>query len=479
MRLFNRFLTPLLVVLCFGAFAQTDTTSSVPVEKPKTPIVAKSSEVGASRKQSERDRTIMKPMLGLGFGVMNYIGEVSHNEWTNPLVDNFGANFNVIQNISPSFGLEFDFMYGRITANERNAEIDRYLNFRTDIFQASIRGTYNFARLLPAQRKLNPFVGIGIGAFNFTPKGDLKDANGYTYHYWNDGTLRSLPSSDENAASALILKRDHVYESDLRQADLDGLGKYTLFAFSIPITAGVELRVSNRSVLRLSSTFNFTTTDLMDNVSDKGEGARKGNSTNDFFFYSNVSYHFDFFSPKKSTTSRYDDIAFPDLGKDEDGDGVPNDKDQCPDTPGGLKVDENGCASDSDGDGIPDELDQEPNTMAGLNVNSQGVGITDTNVDERDTIAFKRAIMYDALADHRAMYKPQLGAPDRMDVELYNQPGRSIPALPAHIARFDGDKSGKITVEEVYEAIDKFFDKSIEATVQDINNLIDFFFDQD
>jgi OOP family OmpA-OmpF porin len=46
--------------------------------------------------------------------------------------------------------------------------------------------------------------------------------------------------------------------------------------------------------------------------------------------------------------------------KDTDGDGVPDRKDKCPDTPQGVKVDENGCPIDTDGDGVADYLDKCP-----------------------------------------------------------------------------------------------------------------------
>jgi OmpA-OmpF porin, OOP family len=43
-----------------------------------------------------------------------------------------------------------------------------------------------------------------------------------------------------------------------------------------------------------------------------------------------------------------------------DGDGLPDKKDKCPDTPPGVPVDENGCPLDTDGDGIVDYLDNCP-----------------------------------------------------------------------------------------------------------------------
>jgi OOP family OmpA-OmpF porin len=60
------------------------------------------------------------------------------------------------------------------------------------------------------------------------------------------------------------------------------------------------------------------------------------------------------------------------LAIDSDGDGVPDERDDCPDTPRGLKVDERGCHLDSDGDGVPDHLDKCPNTPPGVKVDAHG-----------------------------------------------------------------------------------------------------------
>ena len=58
--------------------------------------------------------------------------------------------------------------------------------------------------------------------------------------------------------------------------------------------------------------------------------------------------------------------------KDSDGDGVPDDKDQCPGTPAGAPVDANGCPLYSDGDGVPDYLDKCPGTPSGVKVDADG-----------------------------------------------------------------------------------------------------------
>ena len=57
---------------------------------------------------------------------------------------------------------------------------------------------------------------------------------------------------------------------------------------------------------------------------------------------------------------------------DSDGDGVPDNKDKCPNTPRGVKVDVFGCPLDSDSDGVANYLDQCPNTPMGATVDARG-----------------------------------------------------------------------------------------------------------
>lgn len=72
---------------------------------------------------------------------------------------------------------------------------------------------------------------------------------------------------------------------------------------------------------------------------------------------------------------------------DSDGDGVPDVRDKCPNTPKGAKVDAQGCPKDSDGDGVADGLDKCPDTPRGVKVNADGC-TADTDgdgvTDDRD-----------------------------------------------------------------------------------------------
>jgi outer membrane protein OmpA-like peptidoglycan-associated protein len=64
---------------------------------------------------------------------------------------------------------------------------------------------------------------------------------------------------------------------------------------------------------------------------------------------------------------------------DADGDGVCDGLDKCADTPKGATVDATGCPSDSDGDGVMDGIDQCPNTPKGATVDAKGCPSDDDN----------------------------------------------------------------------------------------------------
>ena len=70
-----------------------------------------------------------------------------------------------------------------------------------------------------------------------------------------------------------------------------------------------------------------------------------------------------------------DENGCSDSQKDTDSDGITDDIDQCPDTPTGETADENGCSDsqkDTDSDGFTDDIDQCPDTPAGAVVDVNG-----------------------------------------------------------------------------------------------------------
>ena len=78
---------------------------------------------------------------------------------------------------------------------------------------------------------------------------------------------------------------------------------------------------------------------------------------------------------------------------DDDGDGVANDSDSCPDTPAGEAVDSEGCSDsqrDDDNDGVANGADLCPDTPAGEAVDSEGC-----SESQRDPEAVVRQVYED------------------------------------------------------------------------------------
>jgi hypothetical protein len=254
------------VMLAHCALAQSDTIATDATKEAQDALKAAKRD---ERKAWNKENTIYNPILGLGGGFLNYFGEINNNDRSNVMLHNLGLQFSAIKNFTPSFGLRFDVTYGRLSAHEKSVE--RNLNFATDIIAFNLHGTYSFAGILPPKRFLNPFISVGVGAFNFVTKSDLKDANGAVYNHWSDGTVRSIAESAADAENAEILTRDYEYETDIRKANLDSLGDYSEFSLSIPFTFGLNFRVSQRSSIQLATTFHYTLTDLIDGYTRDGQ----------------------------------------------------------------------------------------------------------------------------------------------------------------------------------------------------------------
>ena len=124
---------------------------------------------------------------------------------------------------------------------------------------------------------------------------------------------------------------------------------------------------------------------------------------------------------------------------DSDGDGVTDDKDQCPGTPRGAPVDAKGCPLDSDGDGVPDYQDKCPGTKAGAKVDKDGCEVMMKPMMEKVVIdnillfdfdsATLKAGAADVLNSSYAKFKGNdavksvtiIGHTDSMGSEAYNQ----------------------------------------------------------
>jgi len=334
-----------------------------------------------------------KPRIGIGAGIFTYFGEVRDNSFSHIFTSSMAYEVNVARNISSAFALELRVVHGNLKVNERG--IDHNFNFSSSIWNGSANIVYNFDNFYKRPKVMMPFISVGLAYLSFDSKTDLLSATGIPYHYWNDGTIRSLDENDPQAEDAVILQRDYDYETDLREQNLDGLGKYKLFSFSIPVAGGVNFRVGDRFTMRLGTTYFINFTDLIDNISDKGEGLRKGNKAKDNFLFSSLGFSYSLWGNgiKTERDKYFDDIDFTDIPtEDSDGDGVPDFKDLCGNTPKDEGVDENGCPLDSDVDHIAGKQDKETTSATGALVNTAGITYNDSIIakEHEDSIAVLR-----------------------------------------------------------------------------------------
>lgn len=333
--------------------------------------------------QTDTARFLLKPSFSLGTGMLGFFGDVGLNsKHYSPLVSRIGYELRASSPINEWLEVSLFALHGRLSANERSA--DRDLNFESRITTGGLMFTYTFNQLLKPGHVVEPFVSVGFESLEFLSKTDLKDAFGRHYNYWSDGTIRDIAEDAPNADHAVEIHRDYTYESDVRESNFDGFGKYDERTWAVPVGVGVKMLLGHGFDARIGATMHLTRTDFIDGVSDLSIGDRKGDGSKDRFLFTSfsVGYAINTRPGKKKfkptlTPGQMDAIAFND---DEDGDGVMDWSDRCPHTPAGVAVDGHGCPLDSDGDGVPDHMDDEPGTLAGAAVNDRGVTIPDDDL---------------------------------------------------------------------------------------------------
>ena len=407
------------------------------------------------------------PVIGLAFGTMHFFGDVQNN-FPTPLSDRSGFKVNVSSppfDRQRTFVVNFSLLFSEVTGNERShVDLDRNLNFHSTINAFGVGVEYNFGHLIKSEAPvLKPFVSIGFEPFLFSAKGDLWRGN-VKYHYWSDGTIRNIPEAEGGARPSEVISRDWDFETDLREADLYGLGNYRQFSFAIPIDLGLDFNISERMKMRMGTSFHLTFTDLIDNVSWEGEGVT-ANKANDHFAFTYLGIHLDLFSEPKVRT---EELLFAELDdfdylmfEDEDGDGIVDGVDECPGTPEGVEVDSAGCPLDYDRDGVPDYMDDE-DSAPGAIVNDKGVEMTENELENLlstpDAIPRNELDLYLVPTEQR----------ERMTFDQLDE--------KFHVLDTDGDQY--LSFDELLLAIDDFFDFKSFMVTDEVYEVINFFFAQ-
>lgn len=422
---------------------------------------------------------LLAPRIGIGAGAFTFFGDVNDNNYQHMFTSTYGVSVLASANLSRYFDINLDATYGNITINERSTT--RNLNFKSETFIGTASVSYNFNHLYKKPGIVQPYVGFGVSFINFDSKSDLFDANGNRYYYWSDGSIMSLAQTDPNSEQAVPLQRDYTYESDLRDENQDGLGKYNQYSFSLPVSAGVDFKMGRRISARIGASFYYTFTDLIDDVSDKGEGLRKGNSRNDMFLYTSASVSYSIGVKRDYTKSMkdkfYEDVDFYAMRlEDSDEDGVNDFDDRCAKTPSGVKVDEFGCPIDTDVDVIADYRDKEEATALGNMVNTEGVTLTDEMMlaAYADSVATERARMHQIYPSGILSRKASLTAEDStklaimmLDIQNRVENESEYDKLFEEITNeiFSKSPEQASSVDEVYSSIDRVYKQLVAEKV--------------
>lgn len=393
--------------------------------------------------------------LGISSGPVFFFGDVGMDNYTPSITQRLGYSLIAQQPISNGFSIALNLFSGKVYGETQNGTEN--INFRTSIFSQSLSCYYHF--LFSSKDKpplLSPFVSAGVETIAFRPKADLKDEDGKTYNYWSDGTIRDLPEIQQNIDNAVILNRDYEYETELRDLNLDSFGKYPQFAFSVPLSAGLDINLGKTFALRLEGSYHLAFTDYMDNITGESIGSRQGEKGNDSYLYTSIGMAWAI-SPSQPKVK-----AKP--PKDSDGDGIANHLDKCKKTPKGTPVDENGCPVDV--------ATEKADEIAEGEQNENENGKENKDIGETKDVAKETGVQEEKVENTEQT---------KEDTEEITTT-KEITSKPDVDGKFhwaDLNKNGSIETEEVYHFIERFLEGDKEITIKEMDDLLEYYFEQD
>jgi hypothetical protein len=181
--------------------------------------------------------------FGITAGAAHYFGDLNTRAGLNRPKPAVGAFFR--KQFGNYIGLRVAAHYAQLgysdTYSKNEYQKVRNLSFNSNIFELGIQGDFNFFKYVPGDpfHSFTPYVTLGVGVFTYDP---------YAYLDGNKVFLRPLGTEGQAA----------------------GIGKeYSTMAVCIPFGVGIKYSLSEKVNLSVEICQRFTTTDYLDDVSDK------------------------------------------------------------------------------------------------------------------------------------------------------------------------------------------------------------------
>ncbi|MEO0311554.1 MAG: hypothetical protein RIQ89_1211 [Bacteroidota bacterium] len=240
--------------------------------------------------------------LGIGGGVVNYVGDLGNEKQFTYSSANSGFQITLrdfLNNPERSrvlyrpLSLMVKFTWQRLQYDEtkpigarEGSELRNYLrgiSFRNDLIGMQTCASYTFYK--NKNRSINKqkfvyYVFGGVGVFYGQPKADLFNGDiniDNRYHFWPDGTVRNNPYVDARSQGDII-KKDGIYETDLRNWRTEGQGgsgevksskPYNYMNIGFPMGVGIRYGISKNITLTAEGSFYYFLTDYLDDVSNR------------------------------------------------------------------------------------------------------------------------------------------------------------------------------------------------------------------
>lgn len=263
--------------------------------------------------------------IGVTGGLLSQSNLVGLRRKFDQVENNFGYGFYVKRQILPGFGVQAEYVGGKVSGSYENNDN----SFETKLpWSAALSANVTLANInwLHRQGLIKPYLNVGLGVLGFEPTAKL---NGTTTQYDQTTELFVPGGAGLKFAVNNDIAIDLGYRLNLVQSsNFDGVsrgGSKDIFSYA---HVGVEFALGDRSKPFLA--FSNPVASMQKEYTAQYDELVAQKAAYDAQKAENEKL-------KSQVERLYADLA------DNDGDGVANRYDQCPDTPEKTKVDGAGC----------------------------------------------------------------------------------------------------------------------------------------